>query len=77
MEPWLIAVVLRPFGSLVLYGFTALVAYKVLWHLIPQSKVKTALFDRGIRKRHPWKFGLLTFVAVYGTVCFMVWLLGP
>lgn len=64
---WLLAVVLRPLGSLLLFG-SALLLARLLWPLIPSGRFRTVLYDRAIRKNHPWTFGLLGLAAIYGTV---------
>lgn len=74
MEPWLIAVVLRPLGALVLFTAVAFVAYKVIGPLIPEGRIKAVLFDRGLRKRHPWKFFFLFAFCFYGTMGLVGWL---
>lgn len=73
MEPWLIAVVLRPLGALVFFGLAAFIAYKVIAPLIPEGRIKSILFDRTIRTRHPKKFTVLIVVSVYGTILLMDW----
>lgn len=73
MEPWLIAVVLRPFGALAFFGLAAFIAYKVIAPLIPEGRIKAVLFDRSLRTRHPWKFTVLLLVSVYGTILVMDW----
>ena len=71
---WLLAVVLRPFGALVMFGASAFIAYKLLYPLIPDGRIKTLLYDRTIRTQHPWKFGTAVVVSCYGTIFLMVWL---
>lgn len=68
MSPWLIAAVLRPFGSLVLFGLAAFVAHKLISPLFPDGPLKRLLYNRSIRKNHPWKFALGGLAVIYGTV---------
>jgi hypothetical protein len=69
---WLLALVLRPVGAFAVFGFALLLA-RVLWPLIPAGRLRAVLYDRNIKKNHPWKFALLGMTACYGTA-FLVWL---
>jgi hypothetical protein len=44
MEGWQWAIVLKPFGLLILFGFTFIVARKIIEPLIPEGKLKRFLF---------------------------------
>lgn len=68
---WLIAVALRPLGTLVYFGIALAIAYAIR-PFIPEGRIKTALYDRTLRKRHPWKFFLGFSFALYGTIA-IVW----
>ena len=68
-----IAAALRPFGAFVLFTAALCVAW-VIRPLIPGGKIKELLYDRSIRKRHPWKFFLAAAVGVYGTVAVIGWI---
>jgi hypothetical protein len=70
---WLLALVLRPFGAFVLFG-AALVVARVLWPLFPAGRLRSVLYDRSIKKNHPWKFAILGMVACYGTVALVYYL---
>jgi hypothetical protein len=72
MEPWLIALILRPLGALIFWGGAALFA-ALLWHFIPAS-VRPVLYDKNIQKRHPWKFAIFGMIACYGTAALVYWL---
>lgn len=71
---WLIAVVLRPFFSLLLFGSAAFLAIVVLKPLIPDGRVKTVLYDRTLRTRHPWKFAFLAMATCWGMLGLVGWL---
>jgi hypothetical protein len=64
---WLVSVALRPIGALLLFGF-ALILARVLYRMIPAGALRTVLYDRTIRKRHPWKFFFLAAGGVWGAV---------
>jgi hypothetical protein len=70
---WLLAVIFRPLGSLLVFGFAALVAYKVIGPLIPEGRIKALLYDRSIRRNHPWKFAVAALVSCYGVLGLMLW----
>lgn len=46
MEPWLIAVVLRPLGSLVLFGLICLPARLAVQRWVPPGRLKSLLLKR-------------------------------
>jgi hypothetical protein len=71
---WLLAVVLSPLGSLLLFGAAAWIAFYVVSPLIPSGRVKMTLYDRGVRRRHPWKFAVLGLIACYGVIGLVYWL---
>jgi hypothetical protein len=71
MEPWLVAVVLRPLGAFLYFGLALGIAYAIR-PLIPNCRFKSILYDRTLRKRHPWKFFFGFSFVFYGTV-FVVW----
>lgn len=68
MQPWLIALVLKPYLLLVLFTSVAFIAYKVIHPLMPDGPLKQVLFDRTIQQRHPWKFALCAMGASYGCI---------
>lgn len=45
MEGWQLAIVLKPFGLLVLFGFTFFFA-RIVWKILPDGKIKRFLFIR-------------------------------
>lgn len=69
---WLIAVALRPFGALVFFGAAAALAF-LIRPLIP-SAWRPVLYDRTLRKRHPWKVFWVFAFCFYGTVYAVYWL---
>jgi hypothetical protein len=71
MEPWLIAVILRPFGAFLYFGLALVIAHAIR-PLIPNGRIKVILYDRTLRKRHPWRFFLGFAVVFYGTIA-VVW----
>jgi hypothetical protein len=46
MEPWVIAVILRPFGALVLFGLIALPLRLAFQRWMPEGPIKTLLLRR-------------------------------
>lgn len=64
---WLLAVIFRPVGALIFFGF-ALVVSRLLWPLIPDGPVKAVLYDRAILKRYPWTTFVVFATVFYGTV---------
>ena len=70
---WLIAVVFRPLGGLIFFGLAAALAYS-LRPLIPSGKVRDVLYDRDLRRRHPWKFFFGFATAFYGMVALVAYL---
>jgi hypothetical protein len=70
---WLLAVVLRPLFTVVFFGFAAFVAYVLVGPLIPEGRTKRVLFDRSIKRKHPWKFALLALVSCYGVAGLVGW----
>lgn len=69
---WLVAVALRPLGALAFFGGAAFLAY-LIKPLIPMSW-RGLLYDRSIRKRHPWKFAIFGLLAIYGTAAIVGYL---
>lgn len=69
---WLIGIALRPLGALVLFGGASFLAY-LIRPLIP-SAWRGLLYDRELRKRHPWKFAIGAMAAIYGTVAVVCWM---
>ncbi len=51
------ALLLKPFFLLVFFFAVYLIA-RAIHPLIPAGRVKALLYDKGLRERHPWKFGL-------------------
>jgi hypothetical protein len=70
---WLVAVVLRPFAALLLFGFAAFVAMVVIKPLIPKGRVKDMLFDRTLQKRYPWRFAILAIGLGWGVPALIGW----
>jgi len=48
MEPWLLAVILKPFFSLLLFGVICLGIRWLVWHKMPESRLKQILL------KHRW-----------------------
>lgn len=44
MEGWQLAIVLKPFGLIVLFGFVWLVAHKIIKPRLPEGRLKRFLF---------------------------------
>lgn len=69
MEPWLIAVVLRPLGALALFLGAYLIG-RVVWHFIPPGRVRDVLYDREfgrlLQAQHPWTFFFAFLAAMLG-----------
>jgi hypothetical protein len=63
---WLLAVVLRPFGALLFFGAAAVIAFAIRPLIPPQWR--GVLYDRTIRKQHPWPFFFAACIGVYGTI---------
>jgi hypothetical protein len=64
---WVLALVLRPFAALVLWGIVAFVAIVLIKPLIPNGRMKDLLYDRTLRVRYPWRFAFFA-MALYGGV---------
>lgn len=75
MDAWTWAVLLKPFGAVVFF-FVAYLIARALYRLIPDGNVKRILYDKELRKRHPWKFGLGFALLGYGVVIAMVLIMG-
>lgn len=43
MEPWLLAIILKPFGLLLLFGLVALLVFPLRKHM-PEGRLKRILF---------------------------------
>lgn len=72
---WLIAVALKPLVFVGLF-FLAYVLARVGHKAIPDGKVKRLLYDRTLRARHPWKFGLGFAIGAYAfiaLIAYLVW----
>lgn len=73
MDPWLIAVLIKPFAALAFFSFAFLLA-QVASRFIPEGAIKRVLYDRSLQKRHPWKFGLGFLVAGWGVIGLIAYL---
>lgn len=71
---WVIALLLRPFAALLVFGLAAFVAYVLLARVIPAGRVKRLLYDRTLQKRYPWRFAALGLIACYGTIALVGYL---
>lgn len=72
---WLIAVALKPLVFVGLF-FLAYVLARFAHRVIPNGRVKQVLYDRGLRARHPWKFGLGFAIGGYALIAligYLVW----
>jgi|GEM_PF-4984161 len=68
---WVLAVVVRPLGAIVLFGLALAISFYVLKPLIPNGRVKALLYDRTFRDRRPVVFtmaiaGGYAFIALVG-----------
>jgi hypothetical protein len=70
---WLLATALKPLVFVGLFFFAYLVA-RFAHRAIPDSRLKRLLYDRNLRARHPWKFGLGFAVAGYATIALIAYL---
>lgn len=70
---WLLAVILKPLVFVGLFFFAYVVA-RLAHRFIPDGSVKRLLYDRSLRTRHPWKFGLGFLVAGYATIAVIAYL---
>lgn len=61
------AILLKPFFFLLFFFAVYLIA-RAIHPLIPAGRIKALLYDKGLRERHPWKFGLGFLVAGWGTL---------
>jgi hypothetical protein len=70
---WLLAVALKPLilflGLCVVY-----VLARSMHRFIPEGRVKQLLYDRSLRARHPWKFGLGFAITGYATIAVIAYL---
>lgn len=65
MEGWQLAIVLKPFGLLALFACLVIPVELGLKRLWPDGRLKSVLFDRTFRARHPWYFmGVWTVLMV-------------
>jgi 4-hydroxybenzoate polyprenyltransferase len=64
---WILAVAFKSVGALLFFGVAYLLA-RLIAPLIPNGRFKSVLYDRSIKKKHPWKFAVLAMVSVWGTV---------
>jgi hypothetical protein len=64
---WLLALVLKPFVAFLFFA-TAYVVARGLARLIPNGRIKDALYDRTLQKRYPWRFALLAMASIWGVV---------
>jgi hypothetical protein len=72
---WLLAVALKPLIFVGVFFFAYVVA-RLAHRAIPDGKLKRLLYDRSLRARHPWKFGLGFLIAGYaviGLIACLVW----
>jgi hypothetical protein len=68
---WLLALVFRPFGALLFWGFAAFLA--VLIAPVFPPRWRAVLYDPGIQKRNRWKFAFFGMTACYGTLAVVYW----
>lgn len=73
MSNWLIALVLRLFVAVVVFSITFLIA-RAAYRYIPNGRLKRVLYDRTLRTRYPWRFGLGFLVLAWGGIFLAVWL---
>ncbi len=59
MEAVNIALLLKPFAALVLFGLVVLPIELVLARFWPEGRLKRVLFDRTFQARHPWIYTLV------------------
>jgi len=53
MEPWILAVIIRPFALLVLFVLIVLPIKYVVWRVMKDGKLKRILFTRFDQWRNP------------------------
>jgi hypothetical protein len=66
MEPWMWAVVLKPFATVLFFAAIIIPIELTLRKFIPAGRLKAVLFDRTFRDRRPWLFMLWWVVLVGG-----------
>lgn len=69
---WLLAVVLKPFASLALFGLALAIAY-LLRPFIPNGRIKDLLYDRTFRERRVEVFNGIAILCIIGLVLFSVY----
>src|SRR4051812_4438311 len=72
MEPWQLALVVKPIAFMVLMGAIVIPIELALRHVWPDSAVKRVLFGRNFDKRHPYLWtGLI--VGFYVVMALLGW----
>jgi hypothetical protein len=66
MEPWLWAVALKPFMLLALFGAFVIPLELLLNRFMPESSLKTVLFDRTFPTKYPGKYMVIWFGLMIG-----------
>lgn len=76
MEGWQWAIVLKPFGMLLLMGGIVLPIELLLRRFIPESSLKRILFDRTFPEKHPVQYMIVwvaLMVLLWGSIWFFYW----
>jgi hypothetical protein len=68
-----IALLLKPFAALVLFGLIVLPIELLLARFWPEGRLKRVLFDRSFQARHPWIYTLVWFVVMAMMIASVVW----
>jgi hypothetical protein len=70
---WFLAIAVKPFIMLALFTLTYWIA-RFIAPLIPNGRLKSLVYDRGLRGRHPWKFAIGFAVAFFGVIFLFDWI---
>ena len=73
MEPWHWAVLLKPLATSAFFAIVVIPLELLLRKIWPESRVKSLLFDRTFRDRHPGTFVVVWLVLIVLLVCFVAW----
>jgi hypothetical protein len=76
VEPWQIAIVLRPFALLILFGAIVIPIELVLRRFWPEGQLKRILFARDIQERMPGRFMLVWLALMAALIAFATWTAG-
>lgn len=68
-----IALLLKPFAALVLFGLVVLPIELVLAKFWPEGRLKRVLFDRSFQARHPWIYTLVWLIVMAMMIASVAW----